>query len=67
MICDTLIKAGGLSIVADTADALQLCQEWLSYPELAKNAGQCGQAVIIENQGALARTLAQIWDIYPTS
>lgn len=67
VICDTLIKAGGLSIVADTAGALQLCKEWLSDPELAKNAGQCGQAVIIENQGALARTLAQIWDIYPTS
>ena len=67
VICDTLIKAGGLSIVEDSAGALQLCQKWLSDPELAKHAGRCGHAVIIENQGALARTLAKIWDIYLSS
>ena len=65
VICDTLITAGGLRIVTDTTSARQLCHTWLSEPALAHASGQCGQSVILDNQGALARTLTQIWDIYP--
>lgn len=65
VICDTLITAGGLRIVTDTTSARQLCHTWLSEPALAHASGQCGQAVILDNQGALARTLTQIWDLYP--
>jgi len=65
VICDTLITAGGLRIVTDTTSARQLCHTWLSEPALADAIGRCGQTVILDNQGALARTLTQIWDIYP--
>jgi 3-deoxy-D-manno-octulosonic-acid transferase len=65
VICDTLITAGGLRIVTDTTSARQLCHTWLSEPALADAIGRCGQTVILDNQGALARTLTQIWGIYP--
>lgn len=65
VICDTLITAGGLRIVTDTTSARQLCHTWLSEPALADAIGRCGQTVILDNQGALARTLTQIWNIYP--
>ena len=65
VICQTLITAGGLRIVTDATNAQQLCHTWLSDPLLAKASGQSGQAVILDNQGALARTLTQIWDLYP--
>ena len=65
VICDTLITAGGLSIVTDATSALGLCRKWLSEPALAQASGQSGQAVILDNQGALARTLTQIWELYP--
>lgn len=65
VICQTLITAGGLRIVTDTTSAHQLCHTWLSDPVLAKASGQSGQAVIHDNQGALARTLTQIWKLYP--
>lgn len=65
VICQTLISAGGLSIVEDIESATQICQTWLSEPEQAQASGKKGQSVIIENQGALARTLTHIWNIYP--
>ena len=56
-ICDALAEAGALQ-TADTAPTLvALLQPWLDDPVLREKDGQTGKRVVIDNSGAIGRTL----------
>jgi 3-deoxy-D-manno-octulosonic-acid transferase len=57
-ICQTLEQAGALVIVDNQQQMQQTCQDWLTDSDARASAGKAGRAVINNNRGALANTLA---------
>lgn len=60
-ICQLLQDAGGLVSVQNATDMLKCIRHWLEQPALLKNAGESAKQVIVDNSGALERTLVQIF------
>ena len=64
VICDALLKAGGLKILASTDALAETILTNLNHVELAKQAGSAGQRVIELNRGAIEQTLGVIADVF---
>ncbi|MCS6898023.1 MAG: 3-deoxy-D-manno-octulosonic acid transferase [Nitrospira sp.] len=52
-----LEEAGGGKRVKGTEDLVRLCDEWLRDPRARERAGQAARCVVLDNQGALKRSL----------
>jgi 3-deoxy-D-manno-octulosonic-acid transferase len=59
-------RAGAWRRVADAAELGRVWQEWLADPDAARRQGQRAAALLAENRGALARTLALLAPILAT-
>lgn len=59
-ISELLEGAGALQVVADEAALAVAVQQWLQDSSARQRAGQAGQAVVADNQGALERLLQGI-------
>jgi 3-deoxy-D-manno-octulosonic-acid transferase len=59
-ISELLEGAGALQVVADEAALAVAVQQWLQDSPARQRAGQAGQAVVADNQGALERLLQGI-------
>ncbi|MCW8090995.1 3-deoxy-D-manno-octulosonic acid transferase [Alteromonas sp. ASW11-130] len=57
-ICEFLQAQGALYLVNSADDIVRYCLQWLNEQERAKQAGQAGYAVLLQNQGAVEATLA---------
>jgi 3-deoxy-D-manno-octulosonic-acid transferase len=65
-IVQALLIAGGLIQADDASGVAQTWQAWLSNDGLRVQAGQAGQQVCLDNQGALARQLAVLDQLLST-
>ena len=59
-ISELLEGAGALQVVADETALAVAVQQWLQDSPARQRAGQAGQAVVADNQGALERLLQGI-------
>jgi len=64
-ISELLEGAGALQVVADEAALAVAVQQWLQDSSARQRAGQAGQAVVADNQGALERLLQGIDRLLP--
>lgn len=60
-ISELLEGAGALQVVADETALAVAVQQWLQDSPARQRAGQAGQAVVADNQGALERLLQGIY------
>lgn len=56
-VATLLLDAGGSCRVAGVDDLVGCLQEWLSRADIRDQAGQAARRVVVENQGALSRSL----------
>lgn len=56
-VATLLLEAGGSRRVAGVEDLVGCLQEWLSRADIRDQAGQAAKRVVMENQGALTRSL----------
>ncbi|WP_150303083.1 lipid IV(A) 3-deoxy-D-manno-octulosonic acid transferase [Pseudomonas saliphila] len=59
-VSDLLEEAGALKIVQDAAALAECVSQYLADPAGRTKTGRAGQAVVLDNQGALARLLTGI-------
>ncbi len=64
-ISELLEGAGALQVVADEGALAVAVQQWLQDSSARQRAGQAGQAVVADNQGALERLLQGIDRLLP--
>ena len=64
-ISELLEGAGALQVVADETALAVAVQQWLQDSPARQRAGQAGQAVVADNQGALERLLQGIDRLLP--
>lgn len=60
VICEALAEAGALALTNTFDQLVNTCDNWLSDPNKAEQAGENGRQVIKNNQGAVSATLAVI-------
>jgi 3-deoxy-D-manno-octulosonic-acid transferase len=60
-----LEEAGGGRRVMGVEDVVRCCSEWLADQDARNAAGQAAQRVVVENQGALKRSLDLIESCLP--
>jgi 3-deoxy-D-manno-octulosonic-acid transferase len=56
-ICQALADGGALLSVTDALQIEAACKIWLANPEQRKQAGNAGKQVLMENSGAIKKTL----------
>ena len=56
-ICQALAASGALLTVTNAQQIASACEEWLLQPEHRKRAGDAGKQVLINNSGAIQKTL----------
>ena len=56
-IATLLLEAGGSRRVTGVDDLVGCLQEWLSRADIREQVGQAARRVVVENQGALARSV----------
>lgn len=59
-ITDMLLARKGVTVVNDEAGLAQACREFFTHPDVAQQQALCGESVLIENRGALAKQLLAI-------
>ncbi|MCP9451786.1 MAG: 3-deoxy-D-manno-octulosonic acid transferase [Nitrospira sp.] len=56
-VATMLEKAGGGKRVRNMEELIRVCDEWLAEAQVREQAGQAARRVVLENQGALKRSL----------
>ncbi len=56
-VATMLEEAGGGKRVWDAEELVRVCSEWLADAQVREQAGQAARRVVLENQGALKRSL----------
>jgi 3-deoxy-D-manno-octulosonic-acid transferase len=56
-ICQALADKGALILVKDVHQIESACKAWLDNPEQRKLAGEAGKQVLLDNSGAIQKTL----------
>jgi 3-deoxy-D-manno-octulosonic-acid transferase len=56
-VATLLSQAGGGRLVTGLADLVVALEEWLGRPEIRYGAGQAARQAVLDNQGALTRSL----------
>ena len=59
-ICQALADSGALLSVTDAQQIESACKTWLDHPEQRKRAGEAGKQVLMDNSGAIQKTLDTI-------
>lgn len=57
-ICQALADSGALLKVTDAQQIEAACKKWLDNPEQRKLAGEAGKQVLVNNSGAIQKTLS---------
>jgi 3-deoxy-D-manno-octulosonic-acid transferase len=62
-VYDEMTAAGGAVLVDDRDELAAKLREWLNDPAAAGAAGAAGHEVVVNNQGATARTVAELLEL----